>query len=331
MRIALCRTKPSDHGEMLLSAVGKGIALHGDRQEWLSSERDALRLLPECTAAVMICSPNRHQSPDCEAVRLRNAVDAECRRLGKRILMIDTGYVRNDLEWKRDNPGRHIRQSAAEAYLGVGWDGIKRHGDCGVAIGDAMPDRWRELGVTMLPWRVRRPAKRLLLIGQTHNGASTQDVVIGDWYGQALAACAQDGKCRILYRPHPRMRSHRGRWELDRDTVLRRYGVAYDIEVSEESSLEADLDKVDAVVCYSSNAAVTSVLTGIPTVVGHDICMARDVAGHDLSAIDDYRTCDREPWAHRLAWAQWTCDEMASGAMWSHFRKFAKLQRRSEA
>ena len=74
MRIALCRTKPTDYGDMVLTALAKGFAQHGDHVVMVSSEADRGRLA-ECTLAVMVCSANRHQSMSSPPVRLRHAIE----------------------------------------------------------------------------------------------------------------------------------------------------------------------------------------------------------------------------------------------------------------
>lgn len=67
-------------------------------------------------------------------------------------------------------------------------------------------------------------------------------------------------------------------------------------------------------VTLNSSIAVQCVLNGIPTVTMDEGSMAWDVTGHGLK---DVRFPDREPWCHRLAWTQWSDDEIREGYPWA--------------
>lgn len=77
--------------------------------------------------------------------------------------------------------------------------------------------------------------------------------------------------------------------------------------------LKTDFENAVAVTLNSS-IGVKCVIEGIPTITMDEGAMAWDVTGHSL---DDIRTPDREAWAHRLAWTQWSDDEIREGDLWA--------------
>lgn len=83
------------------------------------------------------------------------------------------------------------------------------------------------------------------------------------------------------------------------------------------TGLPAAVDWSDArvAVTLNSSVAVQALLAGVPTVTQDEGSMAWDVTGHSL---DDVRMSDRLPWLHRLAWTQWTHDEIAEGTPWAY-------------
>lgn len=80
-------------------------------------------------------------------------------------------------------------------------------------------------------------------------------------------------------------------------------------------SLQEDLKGAHAVVTWSSAAAVTAILAGVPAVsMGQS---AACLMSTPIEEIENPRKPDgREEWAGVLASAQWTLDEMASGQCW---------------
>jgi hypothetical protein len=128
------------------------------------------------------------------------------------------------------------------------------------------------------PWR--RCYSRIVLCGQTES-YSPKYSSLPDWYRSVQAT---------HFRPHP---------AGDNPTGLPQ---ARDFEDS-------------AAVTLNSSIAVQCVLNGIPTVTVDEGSMAWDVTGHSLN---DIRFPDRAPWCHRLAWTQWSDDEIRDGTPWKH-------------
>lgn len=137
-------------------------------------------------------------------------------------------------------------------------------------------ERWESMGGRLLPWRER--GHRVVVCGQTET-YSPHYRSLGEWYATVAAT---------HFRPHPA------------GTV--------------PSWLPVASDFTDAIaVTLNSSIGVKCVIEGIPTITMDEGSMAWPVTGHSL---DDIRTPDREEWAHRLAWTQWSDDEIKEGTPW---------------
>lgn len=102
----------------------------------------------------------------------------------------------------------------------------------------------------------------------------------------------------------------------DREIRVRRWARN---KTQQARSLQADLVNAHAVVVWSSAAAVTALLEGIPVVVEADDCAARPMAGR-LEQIEALPRPDRENWLGVLADNEWTIDELTNGTAWSHLQ-----------
>jgi hypothetical protein len=149
--------------------------------------------------------------------------------------------------------------------------------------------RWeRHFAHLMHPWR-QADAGVALVMGQVPGDNSIRGVDIERWYRQAEQAYRARG-WTVRFRPHPHGRTG-------------------------GTPLQEDLSGAGVAVTYNSNSATDGILSGTPTVACDKGSMAWHVAGHELGAMPP--TPDRMAWAHRLAWCQWTRDEMVSGECWA--------------
>ncbi len=86
-----------------------------------------------------------------------------------------------------------------------------------------------------------------------------------------------------------------------------------------QATLAADLAGAHALVTWSSAAAVTAALAGVPPFVGGD-CPARFVGNDDISYIENPHlgsAISRLQWAGVLADNQWTLEEIRTGVAWA--------------
>jgi hypothetical protein len=85
-----------------------------------------------------------------------------------------------------------------------------------------------------------------------------------------------------------------------------------------KGTLERDLSEAACVIAYNSNATVDAVLAGIPAITVDEGAMAWDVTSHHVSQA--LVTPDRNEWFRRMAWTQWTLQEITSGEAWEVVR-----------
>lgn len=188
-------------------------------------------------------------------------------------------------------------------YTSCGWNGLARRGKYPQV--DDGGERWRKYwGHLMRPWhRIR--GSYALIFGQVEGDAALQGLDMRKW-SQKIADDLVAKGYRVRYRPHP--------------VTLLRDGDDWTPEGARlsRSTLEDDIHGAIVAVSYNSTAGVESVLGGVPTVTMDEGAMAWPVTTHSLA--EDRITPDRADWAYRLAWCQWTLQEIAAGVAWEYLQ-----------
>lgn len=166
--------------------------------------------------------------------------------------------------------------------------------------------RWDRLfGHHMQPWR--EGGKYVLIAGQWHKDQSVRHLNCDSWYREAAKAAKAHG-LPVRFRQHP---------------VYGRSMPHPRVDIPLLKSTEADAISGAALVCtINSNFGVVAALAGVPVCATDPGSMAWDIATHNVG--DTPIRPDRTEWAHNLAFAQWTIEEMASGEAWNHLRSEAK-------
>jgi hypothetical protein len=215
----------------------------------------------------------------------RGKVIEEQKRNGKSTIVLEKGYVRRD------------------SYYAAGWNGLNNRANFRNA---GMPsDRWNALDIRLKPWS--RHGDKILVIGQVPSDASVQNVDIIEWCAKTILELSQKVQGRqIVFRPHPLARS-RTPDMLHAKTSTR--------------SLAEDLDDALFVVTYNSNVGVDAILEGVPVFVADRGAMAYDVASKRLEQAFMPAMPVVSQWAHNLAYAQWSLDEMREGKPWAHLTR----------
>ncbi len=206
---------------------------------------------------------------------------------GHRVLVMERGYVGDRVAW-----------------TSLGWDGL--NGRARFPRVDDGGARWRQhFAHLMRPWR--GGGERIVIMGQVPGDMSIEGVDMPGWYEQAVKTCRR-GSYPVCFRPHPvaAARGHR-EWIAGAETLT--------------GDLAAALDRTAYVVTYNSNSAVDAIMAGVPAVACDDHSMAWEVAGHGLQSYPP--APDRTAWAHRIAWCQWSLDELRSGAAYEAARSVA--------
>ena len=148
--------------------------------------------------------------------------------------------------------------------------------------------RWDRLGIPLKPWRTT--GHHILLLGQ--RGFGPPEVAQPpDWIhrmGESLKAATRRP---IVIRAHPGRHKDRAK------------------------PLAADLANCWAVVTWASGAAIKAIAAGIPVFYGLKDWIGAPAAVHIKTSlcVESPFLGDRLPMFRRLAWAQWTAAEIATG------------------
>lgn len=155
--------------------------------------------------------------------------------------------------------------------------------------------RFRELGVEMKPWRAA--GKHVVVCPQSDHFMRTVVGFTGNWCEQAVAALklCTDREIRV-----------RG-WQRDKGALA--------------ATLGQDLEGAHALVAWSSAAAISAVLAGVPALVMSPDCAAGPMAGSKATEIERLPQRERENWAGVLADQQWNLDEFRNGTAWLNLQK----------
>lgn len=155
-------------------------------------------------------------------------------------------------------------------------------------IGRSDGSRFRALGAVIRPWR--ETGEHIVFCPQSDH---FMRAVVGEgpgWDGRVLSALGQLTERPILVRA----------WSSNKAAL--------------GATLAHDLVNAHALVTWSSAAAVTAVLAGVP-IVTMGQCAAEPMAGA-LQDINALPTPERENWAGVLADHEWTMDELRNGTAW---------------
>ena len=176
-------------------------------------------------------------------------------------------------------------------HFSAGFNGL--HGEAEFHVEHVPGDRAQQWISKMRPWRTTK-GRYWLIIGQCPGDANLHGLDIKLW---ALET-ARKLSGLVYFRHHPLA------------------GNGLDLP-SLGGTLESDMSDAHAVITYTSNAGVDAVMAGIPTVALHPGSMAYEVASQNFNA---YRP-DRTRWLEKLAYCQWSYDEIETGLAWEHLRQ----------
>lgn len=213
----------------------------------------------------------------------RGAVIANQRRLRRRTVVLETGYI-----FRGDGP---------EHYYAAGFEGLNGRAD--FRNQNSPADRWGLLqaqGVHYKPWRY---GDDVMVCGQVPWDASVDHTEHVEWIHGTIARLKQITNRRIVFRPHPQ-------------APFSAVG-----EIPVETGPVA-WDRVHACVTFNSNTAVEAALQGVPVFVDDIGSMALRIANRNLRDIDNPALPSRQQWAYDLAYTQWTPKEMRGGLAWRH-------------
>lgn len=221
-------------------------------------------------------SPTKHVA--CWGWRLGKRLRAH----GHEVLVMERGYIGDRFAWSS-----------------MGWNGLN-----GRATFYPRDDPSRFAGnfsPLMRPWKEAGTGRYVLIIGQVPGDASLGGIDLSRWYDESVKLACAAYYLPVVFRPHPQ-------------AVKRGIAKTLGGTRTHGATLADALSGAEAVITYNSNAAVESVLAGVPTIAADIGSMAYAMCGHKIG---ERITPDREQWAARLAWCQWKMDEIKSGEAWA--------------
>lgn len=177
---------------------------------------------------------------------------------------------------------------AEEGYIrrlhGEHWVALSLHDHNGAGYTPhGGPERWRDrFRLPLKPWR--KPGSRVLVREQRGIGSSKM-ASPPDWHNQTAK-----------------------RLQTTRSVEIRRHHK----NEPDQAPLK-DMPDVHAVVTWGSSIAVEALIEGIPVFLGAPRSIVEDACNRDFGRIDDPTYPDRLPALERMAWGQWSLDEIRTG------------------
>jgi len=198
---------------------------------------------------------------------------------GRHVIIMERGFIQPRREW-----------------ISLAVDGFNGRGKFAPAADGG--ERWRRhFAHHLRPWK--SDGDYALLIGQIPRDRANPTLDGNAWAQEQTDRLRALG-LRVRYRPHP--------WSYSDWCPA-------GAELS-TASLEDDLAGAERAITFNSNAAVETILAGVPTIALDAGCIAYEMCSHSLE--EALRRPDRTGWCHDMAWRQWSVDELEDGTAWAH-------------
>lgn len=152
------------------------------------------------------------------------------------------------------------------------------------------PERWGALGLAIRPWRVA--GEHVLVCPNRHFGMKGF-AMPQNWERETVAQLRRFTKRPVRVRPHPN-------------------------GGTPERPLAADLENCWAVVIWASSCGVHALLAGVPVIATAPWWILKPAASMRLDEVEAPAMPPRQEHFERLAWAQWSIEEITSGAPFRH-------------
>lgn len=210
------------------------------------------------------------------------------RKTGRNVIVLEVGGIKRGTTWK------------------VGLNGINRDAYFGPGNNDNA--RADALGLSLRPWKTK--GESILICGQHDKSLQWQGMPrMAEWVMNTIEGIQRHTTRPIIFRPHPRCRleaiEHQY-YNVYRDDPRQLIGTYDDFNLS--------FSNIHAVVSYSSNPGIHSILNGVPAFVGTS-SLAYD-AGNDIDFLHDIESPlmpDRTQWLNDYAYTEWSVEEIAQG------------------
>lgn len=199
-------------------------------------------------------------------------------RAGATVLVAENAYI-----WENGVSPHHLKARPAYA-LARGW-----HNDASV-IPTGSPDRWNALGVDLAPWRTS--GEHILVCPNRSFGVPGR-MMPSNWANEVVERLKKLSKRPIRLRPHP-----------GNDPP--------------KKPLAHDLAGAWCTVIWSSSAGVHSLVAGVPVICEAPYWIMKDAACPSWDAFSRGGVYPRRRHFERLACAQFSIEEIASGVAFKY-------------
>lgn len=173
------------------------------------------------------------------------------------------------------------------AWTSLGWNGLNNRATVPPVPDDGGKRFNKNHAALLKPWQPH--GDYVLIMGQVPGDASLQGLDLKPWYASQADSIAKTYGCEVAFRPHPLASMRGGSSKVPGAVTM-------------TGDLEQALSGAVMVVTFNSNSGVDALLMGKPTTVADEGGMAYGIT-QEL----------RESWAHRLAWRQWSLEEITAG------------------
>lgn len=222
----------------------------------------------------------------CDLAVVWGTANQSAMRSGRRCLVIERGYLGNRFYW-----------------TSAGFDGLNGRADfCNAGKATDVSRFSKNFAHLMLPQRETN-GDVVLVIGQVPGDQSliAANIRPNQWYDTVCRHLLDDGH-EVVFRPHPAAPK-----------------MLYDpfVRVS-KVTLEEDLSRASWVATINSNTAVDGLMAGVPVSACDPGSMAWGVASRSPVHLPEFP--ERSAWANKIAWCQWSPEELSSGDFWDHLK-----------
>lgn len=152
------------------------------------------------------------------------------------------------------------------------------------------PERWKALGIELKPWR---QDGRHIVVRQQRGIGTSQMASPPHWHDKMAKLLQATTKRPVVIRQHPAL------------CQIRR-------------PLFVDLENAWALVTWASSDAGKALVQGIPVFYCAPHLVCEDACRKWAGDIEDVLMGDRLGAMQKMAWAQWSVDEIASGVAFRH-------------
>lgn len=179
--------------------------------------------------------------------------------------------------------------------VAIGWKGF--NGDADFCLDPFMPsDRWEKHGFPLPEWKSLNAEGYILVCGEFRDMTS--------WYRQLDEFLPRD---EVRFRPHPFVNAVPAAWK--------------EAPGKKQDDIETALAGARVCITYDSIAGCDAAINGVPSVAMGRKSMARAVSFETWEEYTHAKSLpQRVPWLSKLAYCQWSHDEITNGEFWGHLR-----------